>query len=151
MTLLFLLLKALLAAMLAYLGGAFVRNVRGLCPENSAFALQRDRLLGLALYAVSVVTGGLAAVRLAAAPAGESWSPVALGGGVVLWLVALWLGLRRAVSLAAVRGVGIASVLVVAALVIAANGVLTGADLFLLVGALVWLGATLIGSRRAVH
>jgi len=149
MTLLFLLLKAVLAFMLAYLGGAFLRNVRGLCPENSAAALQRDRLLGLALYAVSAMAGTLAATRLATSlAAGGTWSVVALITFVIVWLGALRLGLRRNVSLASVRVVASAAVLAFTALVVAANGAVTGADVFLMLGALVWLGATLLSPRR---
>jgi len=152
MTLVFLLLKAFLAFMLAYLGGAFLRNVRGLSAENSASALQRDRLLGLALYAVSAFAGGLAAVRLAGTFPDEGLgSVICLTGFTFLWLVSLWLGLRRSVSLSSVRLVAIAAVLVVVALVVASNGGVTGTDFFLIIGALVWLGATLLSPRRTAN
>lgn len=145
MTLLFLLLKAVLALMLAFLGGAFLRNARGLCAETSAFALRRDRLLGLALYAVSLVAGWVAAIRLASWPSGWGVSPDLLLIGIAgIWGVAVWLGLRRTVSMASVRILGVAAVVVFVAVVITANGELAGADLFLLVAALVWLGTTLL-------
>ena len=147
------LLQAALAPMLAFLGGAFLRNVRGLGDDGTAFGRSRDRLLGLALYVASVFAGALAGSRLAGypGPAGEPEVALPFAAPVLaaLWLGAVGLGLRRMVAVAAVRRMVIAAVVALVLMLAGANSRLTGADIFMLVALAVWLGSTLIGFDRA--
>lgn len=138
------LLKALLALILAALGGAFLHNVRGLCPENSPAALARDRLLGLALYAVSFFLGTVAAGRIAdhlAAPLLTVALPLAL-----LWAAAIAAGLRRNITLSHVKRGIFAAVATLALFLVASNGKFALPDAFLLLGLAAWLAVTLRSS-----
>jgi hypothetical protein len=137
------LLKVLLALMLAGLGGAFIRNVRGLCPENSAFELSRDRLLGLALYAASIFLMIVAGGRLAASWGAPETHPLAFVVTALplalLWAGAVALGLRRSVTLRSVKKLVLASVATLTLFLVASNGRFSTADAFLLTGLMVWL------------
>lgn len=145
------LLKALLALMFAYLGGAFVRNVRGLCAENSSFERSRDRLLGLSLYAASLLLAIVAYGRLASTWANPDAHTVALLTAAIplalLWAGAAALGLRRSVTLGAVKKVVLASVATLTLLLVVSNGEFSTADAFLLIGLMVWLITTLRSPR----
>lgn len=140
-------LEAALALMLAYLGGAFIRNIPGIGDENSGPGLKRDRLLGLALYGVSLFTGGVAGSRLAGIAGREGGPDLSLPLAIPVlgacWLVAVWLGLRKAVTVATVRRTGITAVVTLSLILVFANNRLNGTDIYLLVALIVWLGVTL--------
>lgn len=145
-------LKALLALILAYLGGAFLRNVRGFDPVRSGFERSQDRLLGSALYVASLFLGVAACQRLAYSGSAESDAvrsallPVALVFSVC-WVVAVALGLRSGVTLAAVRYAVVAAVVTLALFLVSSNGRIMGTDVFLGLGLVAWLVVTLIGTR----
>ena len=148
-------LKALLALILAYLGGAFLRNVRGFDPDQSGFERSQDRLLGSALYVASLFLGVVACQRLiltggagseAASPA---LLPVALGFAVC-WVGAALLGLRRDVSWVQVRYAVIAAVVTLALFLVSSNGRIMGTDVFLGLGLVAWLVVTLVGTRSVL-
>lgn len=151
MTLLSCLLQVALALLLAYLGGPFLRNVRGVSDEPSVYGRRRDRLLGLALYGFALVIGAVAASRLAAL-VGSDGRPYgllplvapAVGLG---WILALVVGLRQGASAAAVRAIAIAAVALVVLIVAIANGRIAGGDWFLLSALVVWLVTACFGWR----
>jgi len=149
------LLKALLALMLAYLGGAFLRNVRGLCAENSAFELSRDRLLGLALYASSIFLGAVSCGRLASVlgnPEAQAASLLLIAAPLTaLWAGATILGLRQSVTLRAVKRMVLVSVATLTLFLATSNGFFSTADAFLLIGLMVWLIVVLRSSRSTAR
>lgn len=149
------LLKALLALILAYLGGAFLRNVRGFDPDRSGFERSQDRLLGSALYVASLFLGVVACQRLILAGGAESESkssallPVALVFSVC-WVIAALLGLRPGGTLAAVRYAVVAAVVTLALFLVTSNGQIMGTDVFLGLGLVAWLVVTLMGRRTEI-
>lgn len=143
-------LKALLALILAFLGGALLRNVRGLGREQSRFERNQDRLLGASSYVVSIFLGVVACQRITAVGEVTAGSLPLLPVAAIFaacWLAVAGWGLRRTVTLTLVRYAAIGAVIALALLLVVANGRIIGADVFLGLALMVWLVSTLLFAR----
>lgn len=143
-------LKALLALILTFLGGAFIRNVRGFAPNQAWVERSQDRLLGLALYIVSLFLGVVASQRLILAGGADSITPLlTVGGFSVCWVATAVWGLRADVTFSAVQYAVMAAVVTLVLLLVSVSGPIMGTDVFLGLGLVAWLVVTIIRTRSA--